>query len=102
MPDEVSVAGMNDTAATRDSRPPMTVIEVYHEQMCRETIRLLMERIREGRTQPTGLRIKSRLIKRESTGPAPAVAEKKEVTNHETCPPLSSLQRSQGDAIQRR
>ena len=74
VPDDISVTSAADFAPAREADPPITVAGEDHEELARETIRLLIERIQGVRTEPRDVRPELRLTVRESTGPCPDAA----------------------------
>lgn len=80
VPGDVSLVTLGDLAAARDAQPPMTVAAVAQNVYAEEIVRLLVERIRGTRKIPAGVRLKPRLVVRESSGPcrhpAPAYGQR--------------------------
>jgi len=76
VPQDVSVVGFDDLAVSRIAQPTLTTLSLPRNQLGRELVDLLI-----GET-PTSIRKAEvpALVTRESTGPAPAVAEPIRIT----------------------
>jgi len=71
-PDDVSVAGFDDSPAARTATPPLTTVAKPRYEMGRQAVRWLMEIIRDGFAVTGGRQLATELIIRKSTGPVPA------------------------------
>lgn len=65
IPDDVSVAGCNDTFGSRLT-PPLTSIREFPEQLGRRMVELLLSRIEDPALSPQQITIPTELVKRES------------------------------------
>lgn len=79
VPEDMSVAGFNDSWFSRLMRVPLTTIHLPQEEMAVALMEMLMERIKHGSEAasqaPRRLEAPWRLVIRESTGPAPCAAK---------------------------
>lgn len=66
VPEDVCVVGFNDISTAKYITPALTTVKVYTEEMGRSGIRLLNERIQEGREVSKQVILSTKLIKRES------------------------------------
>ncbi|GEL07542.1 LacI family DNA-binding transcriptional regulator [Salisediminibacterium halotolerans] len=71
VPQDVSIVGFNDIAASRYLQPSLTTVKVHTEFMGETAVEILMERIRSSRTIPRKTVIPTELIVRESTSYPP-------------------------------
>ncbi|MBM7587219.1 LacI family transcriptional regulator [Bacillus pakistanensis] len=67
IPDELSIVGFNDVAASQYMVPPLTTIKLYTEVMGETAVDLLFERISTRREVCKKVIIHTKLIEREST-----------------------------------
>lgn len=70
VPDDISVAGFNDTESAR-WYPPLTTVSVFASQIGQLMVRLLQNRITHPELEPQSSVVPTRLIKRESCSPGP-------------------------------
>ncbi len=68
MPDELSVAGFDDTPVAHQIWPSLTTVRQPVQQMARKATELLLKQLRGKDFQPAGV-LGSSLIMRDSTGP---------------------------------
>lgn len=71
-PDDISVVGFNDMPFAEDFAPPLTTVQVPHQQMGAECARLLLDGIRAGHQEAERITLPVSLIVRKSTAPPPA------------------------------
>jgi DNA-binding LacI/PurR family transcriptional regulator len=74
IPEQVSVAGTNNSAAAAHICPPLTSLEVPYADMIAQAASLLLHSIHQGEMPSAQKTIDCRLVVRESTGPAPTVS----------------------------
>ncbi|WP_082233206.1 LacI family DNA-binding transcriptional regulator [Halobacillus massiliensis] len=67
VPEEVSLIGFNDIAASNYLQPSLSTVKVYTEFMGETAVELMIERLTTQRTIPKKVVIPTKLIKREST-----------------------------------
>lgn len=67
VPDDVSLIGFNDIAASRFLQPSLSTVKVYTEFMGETAVELMIERLKTKRKIPKKIVIPTELIKREST-----------------------------------
>jgi LacI family transcriptional regulator, galactose operon repressor len=70
VPDDVSVAGFNDTESAR-WYPPLTTVSVFADQIGRLMVELLQRRLNHPEMEPQSIVLPTRLIKRESCSYGP-------------------------------
>ena len=78
IPEDASVVGFGDFAAATQISPALTTVRVEGGEIGAVALRLLLERIAQGRDATAPARrimIASRIIERRSTGPSPALHE---------------------------
>ncbi|MCE7792699.1 LacI family DNA-binding transcriptional regulator [Salipaludibacillus sp. CUR1] len=68
VPDEVSIVGFNDIAASKFLQPSLSTVKVYTEFMGETAVELMVERLKTRRKIPKKVVIPTEFIKRESTG----------------------------------
>jgi DNA-binding LacI/PurR family transcriptional regulator len=73
--EEISVTGFNDTLEAIILHPTLTTVRVHSEQVGRKLAELVLAQIEGELPVPRDIVIPTRLIKRESCGPAPANVE---------------------------
>ncbi|GGF30064.1 LacI family transcriptional regulator [Halobacillus andaensis] len=67
VPDEVSIIGFNDIAASNYLQPSLSTVKVFTEFMGETAVELMVERLDTKREIPKKVVIPTKLIKREST-----------------------------------
>ncbi|MCS5717248.1 LacI family DNA-binding transcriptional regulator [Herbiconiux sp. CPCC 205763] len=72
VPDEVSVVGFDDMAESDSFWPPLTTIHQRFDVVGQTGIEVLVAEIEGQETPPETFMVETRLVVRESTGPAPA------------------------------
>jgi DNA-binding LacI/PurR family transcriptional regulator len=72
VPDQVSVIGFDDVPEAPYFMPPLTTIRQDFDEMGKEGVRVLLDRITSGDGIPAGRAVAPELIVRASTGPGPA------------------------------
>lgn len=70
VPDDISVASVNDVSVAKFVYPPLTSVKVYTEVMGETAVDLLLERLDGRRTVPKTVLVATELQKRESCGKA--------------------------------
>ena len=73
VPEDLSVVGFDDTVVSQISVPALTTVHQPLEEVGRMAVNLLARVIDERPTHPIRLEVGTRLVVRESTGPAPAL-----------------------------
>lgn len=68
VPQDVAVAGFDDTRVARMTQPPLTTVRVPMSEMGARAIELLSQRIAEPERPPTRIMLQPQLIVRESCG----------------------------------
>lgn len=68
VPDDISVASVNDVSVAKFVYPPLTSVKVYTEVMGETAVDLLLERLDGRRTVPKTVLVATELQKRESCG----------------------------------
>ncbi|TSD86381.1 LacI family transcriptional regulator [Mycobacterium sp. KBS0706] len=74
IPEDVSVIGFGDFVAATQISPQLTTVRVHGAEMGAAAVRLLIERIRQGRPPydpPQRILIASKIVERRSSGPCP-------------------------------
>lgn len=71
IPNDISVAGFDNTIVGAHLYPALTTVDLGGQQVGREAVRLLVERLRDRSLPPRKIEIRSKLIERESTAPPP-------------------------------
>lgn len=72
VPEDVSVVGLDDISESRSHHPALTTVAFPKRQMARQAIKLLLRAVEDGEPPPDGvILLRTRLMKRESSGPAP-------------------------------
>ena len=71
IPEDASVAGINDEDLGVRMAPPLTTLRLPFQEIGEEAVRVLVERIDHGDLAPQRIVIPGKLIVRRSTGPAP-------------------------------
>ncbi len=66
IPDDISVAGFNDTLEVSAMHPPLTTVHVFTDQIGRHMAELVMNHINHPDAPPQVLTLPTRLVKRES------------------------------------
>ncbi|CAM3935874.1 LacI family DNA-binding transcriptional regulator [Alkalicoccus chagannorensis] len=74
VPEDLSLVGFNDIAASRYLQPALTTIKVYTEFMGETAVEIAEERLGSDRDVPRKIVIPTVLIKRESTAPAKEIS----------------------------
>jgi LacI family transcriptional regulator len=72
VPEDVSVAGYDDIYPAGYLNPALTTVKMHADEMGRSAARLLFERMAKSDSPPQHINIPTQLIRRASTGPAPA------------------------------
>jgi LacI family transcriptional regulator, repressor for deo operon, udp, cdd, tsx, nupC, and nupG len=72
IPGDVSVVGFDDIRFARYVTPELTTVSQPMEQIGRETVRLLLAMLRDGKHRPASVTLAHRLVVRASTGKARA------------------------------
>jgi LacI family transcriptional regulator len=72
VPETVSIAGFDDIAAASLAQPPLTTVAQPVREIGERAVELLVGRVVGERTRPSVVRLKPRLVVRQSTGPTPA------------------------------
>lgn len=67
VPEEMSVIGFNNSSMAKYVTPALTTVKVYTEEMGKTGIRLLNERIEEGREVTKTVIVSTKLVERESS-----------------------------------
>jgi LacI family transcriptional regulator len=72
VPEDLSVVGLDDISESRSHHPALTTVAFPKREMAREAIKLLLRAVEDGEPLPDGITLlRTRLIERESSGPAP-------------------------------
>ncbi len=71
IPADVSIIGVNDTIEASALIPPLTSVRVFTDQLGKQMAELLLKQISRLDSQPQVVTLPTRLIRRESCGPAP-------------------------------
>ena len=74
VPGDLSVIGYGNLPLGEFAVLPLTTVDVHLQELASQAVRLLLEQGRDDATQVSNLRVRTSLIVRESTGPAPAAA----------------------------
>lgn len=69
VPDELSVVGFDNIPESALCAPPLTTVEQPIRQMGQEAVDMLIRLIRGATVEPTHVRLATRLVVRQSTGP---------------------------------
>jgi LacI family transcriptional regulator len=69
---DVSVVGFDNVAESAFVRPPLSTIDSSARQLGMEAARRMLDSIGKNAPEPAGAKMPTRLIVRQSTGPAPA------------------------------
>ena len=69
IPDDISVAGFDNTHVGEHLFPAMTTVDINGQRGGREAVRLLVERLSNRTLPPRTVEIEAKLIERESTAP---------------------------------
>ncbi|MBU1251018.1 MAG: LacI family transcriptional regulator [Actinobacteria bacterium] len=75
IPDDVMIAACSDGEAARSALPPITAIDLRPEELGRQAVDLLVDRI-ENLSSRSSVLIDAELLKRESTGPSAGSASR--------------------------
>jgi LacI family transcriptional regulator len=70
IPTDVSVIGVNDTIEASALIPPLTSVRVFTDQLGKQMAELLLQQISRLDVKPRVVTLPTRLIRRESCGPA--------------------------------
>jgi len=73
IPEDVSVAGFNDTLEASALNPPLTTVRVFTDQLGKQMAELVVNRIARPDLGPQILTLPTRLVKRESCLPRPNI-----------------------------
>ena len=71
VPEDVSVIGFNDLGIARVSRPSLTTVHQPREEVGKTAFEMLLKLMEGSSESVASIEYKSRLVVRESTGPAP-------------------------------
>lgn len=72
IPEDVSIVGLDDISESRSHHPALTTVAFPKREMAREAIKLLLRAVEDGEPPPDGVvLLRTRLMERESSGPAP-------------------------------
>jgi DNA-binding LacI/PurR family transcriptional regulator len=71
VPEDLSVVGFDNTMVSQNSVPALTTVHQPLEEVGRMAVNLLVRIIDEPRAHPIRLEVGTRLVVRDSTGPAP-------------------------------
>ena len=77
VPEDISVAGFDDIDMAGFTIPSLSTVCVNAEDVGREAVRLIFERLAEPERLPQHLYLPARLILRDSTGPAPICVDQR-------------------------
>ena len=77
VPQDLSVAGFGNLPMGELAALPLTTLDVDTKELARQSVRLLIEMIRNSQFQPTKIRVATQLLVRQSTGPAHVTAAAK-------------------------
>lgn len=69
IPGKISVAGFDDVPEAASCRPSLTTIHSYRDLMAKLAVRRLLDRINGDDTPPQHIKVGTKLLVRESTGP---------------------------------
>ena len=72
VPEDLSVVGFDDTTVSQIAIPAITTVHQPLEEVGRMAVNLLARIMDEPPLHPVRLEVGTRLVVRESTGPAPA------------------------------
>ncbi|MCD6291124.1 MAG: LacI family DNA-binding transcriptional regulator [Anaerolineae bacterium] len=72
VPEDISIAGFDDIEVAAYLTPPLTTVRVDSETLGRESVRLVLARMRDPERPLQHIRVSAQLIVRASTGSAPA------------------------------
>jgi DNA-binding LacI/PurR family transcriptional regulator len=75
VPGQISVVGTNNSPESAHVFPPLTTLQVPYAQMAAEAVRILIQKITLGASQPVQKLIDCTLLLRGSTAPWPALKE---------------------------
>jgi LacI family transcriptional regulator len=73
VPDEISIAGFSDLDIVSELDPPLSTVHIPADQIGTAIAEFLLDRI-AGRSGPTKIELETKMMLRQSTGPARAVA----------------------------
>jgi LacI family transcriptional regulator len=66
IPDDISVAGFNDTSEAASLNPPLTSVRVFTEQAGKQMAEMVLKKIGRPEQEPEMITIPTQLVKRES------------------------------------
>jgi LacI family transcriptional regulator, galactose operon repressor len=72
IPEDLSVAGFNDTSDASALHPPLTSVRVFTDELGKQLAEVLLRRIARPDLQSRSITLPTQLVRRESCGPAPA------------------------------
>jgi LacI family transcriptional regulator, galactose operon repressor len=72
IPEDLSVVGFDDTAEAQAASPELTTVRQPLAEMGRTAVSLLLRQLENRQFEPLRVELGTRLVVRESTGPAPA------------------------------
>jgi DNA-binding LacI/PurR family transcriptional regulator len=72
IPRDVSIVGYDDLPMTAFLSPPLTTVRIERKELGARAVRGLLDRMASPHQTPVRVELASRLIQRESVGPAPA------------------------------
>lgn len=70
IPEELSVVGFDDIESSAWSNPPLTTVRVLTQEMGKQSVRRLIEKINDPKSTPTNILIGTELVIRESCAKA--------------------------------
>jgi DNA-binding LacI/PurR family transcriptional regulator len=70
IPDDLSIAGFNDTTEASSLHPSLTSVHVFTEEVGRQLSELLLNRIARPDLTPKAITLPTQLVRRQSCGPA--------------------------------
>ncbi|ULT57655.1 LacI family DNA-binding transcriptional regulator [Neobacillus drentensis] len=69
VPEDISVISFDDIEASAFLNPPLSTVKVQTEEMGKTAVKLLYDRLKNGREIPLKVTLPTELVLRESTGP---------------------------------
>jgi LacI family transcriptional regulator len=93
LPQDLSVAGFNDTSEASALHPGLTTVRVFTDELGKQLAGLLLKRIARPDLELQSVTLPTQVVRRESCGLAPA-SRQNEPRGHQTATPLTSKSRT--------
>lgn len=71
VPDDLSVTGFDNINVSESTHPPLTTVHIDRRHIGRLAVEILADRLEQRDAAPVRILVQTRLVKRDSTGPAP-------------------------------